>query len=149
MNLVIDASVAVKWFIEDEVRRDLASDVLREGFDLFAPDLILVEVANALRNKVRLGLAQYDQSRASLSTFPGLFSRLLAQIETFHEAFEIGCTINHPVLDCAYLACAKMTGAALLTDDATLFQKCRAFDIGAKALLLSDWTIGLPAEPTG
>ena len=98
---------------------------------------------------MRRGLAQYDQSLASLSTFPGLFSRLLAQIEIFHEAFEIGCKINHPVLDTVYLACARMTGAALLTDDAALFQKSQTFDIGAKTILLSAWTLGLPANPTG
>jgi hypothetical protein len=40
-----------------------------------------------------------------------------------------------------------MAGADLLTDDATLYQKSSAFDIGAKALLLSDWTLGLSASP--
>jgi len=88
VNLIIDASVAVKWFVE-EAGRDLACDVLRDGFDLFAPDLALVEVANALRNKVRLGLAKYEQARASLTIFPGLFSRLVPQIETFREAFAL------------------------------------------------------------
>ena len=56
MILVIDASVAAKWFV-DEPRRDQARDVLGRGMDLIAPDLILVEVANALRNKTRNGLA--------------------------------------------------------------------------------------------
>ena len=50
MILAIDASVAVKWFI-DEPRRDQARDVLVRDFDLVAPDLILVEVANALRTR--------------------------------------------------------------------------------------------------
>jgi predicted nucleic acid-binding protein len=48
MILVIDASVALKWFV-DEPRRDQTRDVLGSDFDLVAPDLILVEVANALR----------------------------------------------------------------------------------------------------
>lgn len=147
MNLIIDASVAVKWFVE-EVRRDLACDVLRDGFDLFAPDLALVEVANALRNKVRLGLTNYEQARASLTIFPGLFSRLVPQIETFREAFEIGCAINHSASDCVYLACAKILNTALLTDDETLFQKASAVDLGAKTLRLSDWKPGLPANKT-
>ncbi|HLH50102.1 MAG TPA: type II toxin-antitoxin system VapC family toxin [Roseiarcus sp.] len=147
MNLIIDASVAVKWFVEEE-RRDLARDVLRDGFDLYAPDLALVEVANALRNKVRLGRTSYQQARASLTVLPSLFSRFIPQIETFREAFEIGCTINHSASDCVYLACVKILNTALLTDDAALFQKASSLDLGAKTLRLSDWKSGLPANPT-
>src|ERR1700722_16052105 len=46
--------VVVKWFVEEE-RCGLARDVFREGSELTAPDLLLVEVANAMRNKVRAG----------------------------------------------------------------------------------------------
>jgi predicted nucleic acid-binding protein len=70
-----------------------------------------------------------------------MFDQLIGPRETLEEAFEIGCKINHPISDCVYLACAKMVGAELLTDDATMFQKSVAFDTGAKALLLSNWTL--------
>jgi len=146
MILAIDASVAVKWFI-DEPRRDQARDVLVRDFDLVAPDLILVEVANALRNKVRNGLADMSLMQSALTKLPGMFDRLIGARETLDEAFEMACKINHPVSDCVYLACAKMTGAALLTDDATVFQKSAVFHLGAKTLLLSNWTLGLPASP--
>ena len=46
MNLIIDASVAVKWLV-DEPRRDQARDVLGRDMDLIAPDLILVEVGKS------------------------------------------------------------------------------------------------------
>ena len=146
MILVIDASVAVKWFV-DEPRRDQARDVLGRDMDLIAPDLILVEVANALRNKIRNDFADKSLMQTALMKLPGMFDQPIGARETLDEAFEIGCKINHPVSDCVYLACAKMVGAELLTDDATLFQKSAAFDIGAKALLLSNWTLGLSASP--
>ena len=142
MILVIDASVAVKWFV-DEPHRDQARDVLGRDMDLIAPDLILVEVANALRNKIRNGFADKSLMQTALKKLPGMFDQLIGARETLDEAFEIGCRINHPVSDCVYLACAKMSGAALLTDDATLFQKSTTF--GAEALLLSSWTLGLSA----
>ena len=85
--------------------------------------------------------------QTALVKLPGMFDRLVGARETLDEAFEIGCKINHPVSDCVYLACAKMTSAALLTDDATLFQKSTAFDVRAKALLLSNWTLGFSASP--
>jgi predicted nucleic acid-binding protein len=135
MNLAIDASVAVKWFVE-EPRRDQARDVLGSKHFLIAPDLILVEVANALRNKVRNGLANQADMVLALTN----------PRETLAAAFELGCRINHPVADCVYVACAKMTGSALLTDDASLFQKATTFDLGVKTLFLSDWTLGSPSS---
>lgn len=50
MSWVVDASVAVKWVIP-EVLSD-AADRVRDGEDdILAPDLLLVEVANALWRK--------------------------------------------------------------------------------------------------
>jgi predicted nucleic acid-binding protein len=83
----------------------------------------------------------------ALRKLPGMFDRLIGARETLDEAFAMACEINHPVSDCVYLACAKITGAALLTDDAIVFQKSAALDLGAKTLLLSNWTPGLPAGP--
>jgi predicted nucleic acid-binding protein len=148
MILVIDASVALKWFV-DEPRRDRARGALSRDFELVAPDLLLVEGANGLRNKVRNGLAERDRMLAALTKLPDMFDRWIGARETIRDAFEIGCAINHPIADCIYLACSKLADVALLTDDATLFQKARTFDLGAKTLLLSDWTPGLPASPTG
>jgi hypothetical protein len=145
MILVIDASVAVKWFV-DEPRRDQTRDELGRDLDLVAPDLILVEVANALRNKMRNGLADEGLMQTALRKLPGMFDRLIGTRETLDEAF-VACKINHPVSDCVYLACAKITGAALLTDDATVFKKSAVFHLGVNTLLLSNWTPGLPAGP--
>ena len=74
MKLVIDASVAVKWLVIEE-RHELARDVLRDGFVSSAPDLSLTEVANALRNKVRIGLIGEAQGRAALAELPRYFDR--------------------------------------------------------------------------
>jgi hypothetical protein len=143
MILVIDASVAVKWFVA-EPRRDQARDVLRPEFDLIAPELILVEVANALRNKVRNSLADKSLMQTALIKLTGIFDRLINAREALDEAFEMACGINHPVADCVYLACAIQNGAVFLTDDATLHQKAMTIGGKLKSTLLIDWTPGLP-----
>lgn len=54
MTWVVDASIAVKWVIP-EVLSDRA-DRLRAGHDeMLAPDLLLVEVTNALWKKTAGG----------------------------------------------------------------------------------------------
>ncbi len=148
MILVIDASVAVKWFVDEE-RFDLARDVFREGVELVAPDLLLVEVANAMRNKVRLGLMTLKQAQESLVALPNLFGRLLGPRDTFVEAFEFALAINHPVRDCMYLACARVLGAMLLTDDETLYLKAGGLSDKLTIVRLSDWAPGLSSSPTG
>ena len=54
MRLVVDASVAVKWFVREEDSD--AATFLRDGrHEIFAPRLMATEIGNALRRKVTLG----------------------------------------------------------------------------------------------
>ena len=50
MSLIVDASVAVKWFVE-EPDSDRARQLEFADEDLIAPDLALAEVGNALWKK--------------------------------------------------------------------------------------------------
>lgn len=47
MSLIVDASVAVKWFSEEE-QSDLAETLLASMELLIAPDLVIAEIGNAL-----------------------------------------------------------------------------------------------------
>lgn len=47
-RLMVDASVALKWFVA-ETGGDHALRLLQSGNDLLAPEYILIELANALR----------------------------------------------------------------------------------------------------
>ena len=93
MMVVIDASVAVKWLVIEE-RHEFAREVLRDGFVLFAPDLLLTEVANAPRDKVRAGLIGEGRGRAAPAELPRYFDRLFGPRETLAKAFEIALRIN-------------------------------------------------------
>ena len=53
-GFVVDASVAVKWLV-DEPQSDKAANLLEDGLLLAAPELIYVEVANALWAIARRG----------------------------------------------------------------------------------------------
>ena len=54
MRLVVDASVAVKWLVEEE-DSEAADRLLEQRHELFAPRLMASEVGNALWRKVRMG----------------------------------------------------------------------------------------------
>lgn len=47
---VIDASIAVKWLF-DEIYREEAKRFLHPNLNLIAPEILLLECANAIRKK--------------------------------------------------------------------------------------------------
>lgn len=51
--IIVDASVAVQWIAEEDT--SALSDELLSRDDLTAPELLQIEVANALRRKVWVG----------------------------------------------------------------------------------------------
>ena len=54
MRLVVDASVAVKWLVEEELS-EAADNMLDGRHELHAPRLMASEVSNTLWRKAKLG----------------------------------------------------------------------------------------------
>lgn len=125
MTLIIDASVALKWVIP-EVLSDKA-DRLRAGDDeLLAPDLLLVEVANALWKKTagrEISPAEADRA-FDLVSESGIDLRPTAPLLT--RAMHIARRLNHPVYDCVYLALADREHASFVTADRRLLRRIPA-----------------------
>ena len=122
MTWVIDASVALKWVIP-EVLSDKA-DRIRAGDDeILAPDLLLVEVANALWKKTtskEISPAEADRAFDLLNE-SGIDLRPTAPLLT--RAMDIARRLNHPAYDCVYLALADREQASFVTDDRRLLRR--------------------------
>ncbi len=124
MTLVVDASVAMKWFVE-EISTEHAVRLL-EHEDLFcAPDLIIPEITNiawkkAVRDEITnvhaLEIAKTIQDDA-LAIYPSILLN--------DRALEIALSLNHPVYDCLYVACAEAVGGMLITADRRFSNVCR------------------------
>jgi predicted nucleic acid-binding protein len=113
--IIVDASVALKWVLPAE-RSDHA-DRLSERESLHAPDLMLIESANALWLKVRRGTmlpAAAKLALADLVRAPITFTRdgLLADF-----AHGLSVDLDHPAYDCLYLALAINIAGTVVTDD--------------------------------
>ena len=115
MSLVVDASVALKWFVP-EVRSEAARALLDREDDLLAPDWLLIEVANCLWKAGRRGSIDPPQSHKILATVEEIF-HLLPSAPLVRRAVELAQDLDHPVYDCLYLAAAEEAGAPLVTDD--------------------------------
>ena len=116
MNLVIDASVACKWFFEENLSCEARA--LAESEATFsAPDMILVECANAAWRRVRSKTIPEAQARAFLKALPQWFEALVPSPRLHEVAFEMACALDHPVYDCQYLALAEDKATRLVTAD--------------------------------
>jgi predicted nucleic acid-binding protein len=131
MSLIVDASVAVKWLLQEEGSeraRDLAGDD-----DLRAPDLILAETFNAIWKRWRRGEATADQLSAAL---PSLIRTLdLVPLPDLVEAAaKLSQQLRHPIYDCVYLAAALASGLPLVTADERQFAMARQARVNARLL---------------
>ncbi len=132
MSLVVDASVAIKWFVE-EVRSDAARAVLDSGEPLIAPDLVVPEACNAAWKKVRRGELSQEHGAAVARALPMSFDRLIATAELASRAFSLGHRFDHPLYNCFYIALAEVESATLVTDDAQVLALAKRTGLKVRA----------------
>lgn len=139
MRLVVDASVAVKWFLPEKLS-EAADALLMGGHTISAPDLLLVEAANTFWKKTRLGEMDPAHGDEALAALTAGAIDIRPTTPLLPRALAVARDIAHPVYDCVYLAAAEAWGAVLVTADERL---CRAADDGNwKAIYspLEQWT---------
>jgi len=135
---VVDASVAVKWFVPEEAS-ELADEVAASGMRLLAPKLIAHEVANSFWKKVRKRLLSPDAAQERLSALPRYFDLLLDTDDLVGPALALACVYDHPVYDFIYLEAARRHDAVLLTADDRLARKLAGSAHGSILVRLADW----------
>jgi predicted nucleic acid-binding protein len=114
--MVIDASVAVKWLV-NETEAAASRTILLGDAVLLAPDLLATEVAGALVRKFREGNLTDDEVRASMGLFAALPIAFTATSELLGDAVGAALAHSHPLPDCVYIALARRRGAPLATFD--------------------------------
>lgn len=125
-KVVIDASVAVKWFNDEDYSAHairLRDDYINGKLDFVAPYLLLYEVGNSLRYNPDFGAEDVKQVfsdllKMQIDLIPMNQSRCEATVEF---AFKYGVTIY----DAAYLGLAVTEETILYTADEKLLSKAR------------------------
>ncbi len=116
MRLVVDASVAVKWLV-DEDGSETADGILEHATELHAPRLLASEVANALWRKARLREIERGDAgvlAASVAQMPVSWTE---DEQVCGEAVRLTVGLDRHVYDCMYLALAHRLEARLVTAD--------------------------------
>ena len=139
MTLVVDASVALKWYLK-EAGADTARQILAGDEFLVAPELVIAEVCNgswiAYRRR-ELGATQQSDIAQEISQ---VFDRLEPLARHASRAAAIARDLDHPVYDCFYLAVSEALDAPLVTADGRLLAKVESTGFAARTRDLANYT---------
>jgi predicted nucleic acid-binding protein len=126
---LLDTSVAVKWFVTEEdseratsLRRAHLWDEIR----LYVPDLLLMELANALRYTGRLS---EERILEDLATFSALdISIVPFSIEVLRSSISLSLERDLAVYDAYFLAMAQAMEIPIITADRRMLSRLTAED---------------------
>jgi predicted nucleic acid-binding protein len=122
---VVDASVAVQWFAR-EPGSEAAALLVGGDQPLVAPDIMPLEVANALWKKTRRGDVPAGELQPAVTRLLASDITLVSTVSLLERALRLAVELGHPVYDCVYIVLAEDRGAPLATSDARLRAAARA-----------------------
>ncbi len=122
--MIVDASVAFKWFAGEE-GGDRALDLIGRE-EILAPVLMLAEIGNALWKKaLREQIDPHASFEAELASLSSLVA-IRDESAIVPRALEMARALSHPVYDCIYLALAEAEEARLVTADGRFLERVAA-----------------------
>jgi len=124
VTLVVDASIAVKWLV-DEPDHIAARNLLDRDEELQAPDFVLIEAGNVLWKKVLRCEITPQHASEGMDSLPRLFETMLPSSLLVARALRIA-------------ACAERSNADLVTADKQFVAKARAGAAEARIYELSE-----------
>ena len=133
-EIVLDASVVVKWFTQEE-GRDKAI-ILRDKFvnreiNILCPDLILYELSNALRYNPNFDV---DDVKLAINSILEMDLNIIVPLSsTINRAIELSFEKDITLYDAFYIALAFDLDFVFITADKKLYNKAK--DLGFVELL--------------
>jgi predicted nucleic acid-binding protein len=118
---VIDASIAVKWVVEEVGTVEALS--LRQRGQLIAPELLVAECANILWKKVRRNELSKDEAVLAAGLLQRADIELLPTRTLLSAATSIAIELDHPAYDCVYVALAVVNNCSFVTADESFVRK--------------------------
>ncbi len=134
---VIDASVAIKWFVPEILEAE-AKRWLDPAHVLYAPDLLPAEFGNILWKKVRRKEIAEAEAKRIAREFQSAPVVLLYSLDFLPEALTIAQSTGSTVYDSMYLAAAMKQGCRLVTADRRFYNALQLTAYKSRAIWVAD-----------
>ena len=128
-NIVVDASVAIKWYIKDESEINQAVDILLDyevgKINFFVPRLFHYETANVIHIAVQRKRITEDEGKNIINDMLDIKTTLVDSEELIRDAYINARKYNISAYDALYLGVAKEHGMILYTADRKLYNSVK------------------------
>jgi len=114
-TFVVDASVAVKWVVEEVGTTEALS--LRRSARLLAPELLVAECANVFWKKYQRKELTHEQAVLAAKLIQGADIEFLPMRGMFEPATRLAIELDSPAYDCIYIALALQNDCKFITAD--------------------------------
>ena len=139
MTLVVDANVAVKWFIQQQ-GSDHARRVQSYRGALIAPAMLIAETTNGFWRHVVHGDISPSFARTAVIGLPRWFAELVEDQLLAPAALDLAVELNYALYDCIYLALSLARSAPMVTADKRLINRLASTKHKSHVIDLADWT---------
>ncbi|MDA8336228.1 MAG: type II toxin-antitoxin system VapC family toxin [Peptococcaceae bacterium] len=153
MSVVVDASTAVKWYIP-EILSSQAVELLAlaeaGSVALLAPDMVLAEIGEVLRQKLKRKEMDGPTARYIAEVVTETFPASIAPTqELLPAALEIAAAFDRPLAECLYLALAEQWDTFLVTADEEVARVYRGTFMDGRVKWLGDREVVATATRSG
>lgn len=129
--IVVDASLAVKWFLEEPDSQAAQQIMELNVGKIIVPDLFVIEVMAVLVRNANMRKSTHAAMHGHIEDFTTMLSGVAIQQERtapslVMTAAKLAIDIGHPLKDCLYLALAMEMQCDLITCDARFAEKARS-----------------------
>lgn len=137
MRRVVDASVAVKWFVP-EIFEHEAGRLLEGGYELHAPDLILPEFSNIVWKKIRRDELTEAEGQRIITAFVRTSMRVHPHKQVIISAFTGAVMTGQTVYDWTYLSLALALSCEFVTADDRFYRALEATPLKKHLIRIGD-----------
>ena len=136
-TMVVDASVAIKWFLPEPYSIN-AIRLLYADYELTAPDLIFPECGNVLWKQWLRQELEADVIPALLSDLRRMKVRIVPSFALIEEASRIAVTWGRSFYDSIYLALAVVSNGHMVTADEKLCNSLKNTSLAQHIIFIED-----------
>lgn len=128
-DIIIDSSVALKWFFPEEEYSNEAlkikKDFTEKEITISVPILFFYEVGNVLKSSVKSSRVDSKKAKRAYEKFTYTDFIIYSSKELFKDAFEESTTLDITFYDASYVALAEYLKIPFYTTDEKLLQKAK------------------------
>lgn len=119
-RFVVDASVAAKWFTPEEWSGRAVS-LQSDFYELIAPDLLWIELANVFATHVRAGRLPSETAAELVAALPAMPVDVRPTGALLTQTLEVAMAFERSIYDAMYVALAIREECPLVTADRRLY----------------------------